>query len=706
MANTIKRTFSGISSPNDLGYVDLPREAVLNNTMSPAGQRAFASIAFIPFIIPAAFFAPEATLLAAVLAGCGSRGSSEDPILTSGGFDGQGEVLPDVGTTDEGDTGIAADDGMTDSGDGLVAADDDGMSLPDDGMTLADEVAPQDSENDQDASPADDGIGQPDDGMTLADEVVLQDGENDQDDALIAADDDGMSTPDDGITVADISVMETQDDVALDQDATPDIPDATLIADGGETTIEDDGVPTADVIAPVDLAPDGTADQSDATKDTDTAPDIAPPCIPSCVPVANTITCEDGSTNVAVSYFVKCATQFACDGIDTAKASVNLSDPNTETTQMVTVAQCVDNVIFGACQAINANNSLSEFCGDVTIKQKPKPGNPPTVDQLISPADKSLGILPSGDQCFTPANSIAFSFTASDKDKDPLTCGLKLYQNDVLVPAATVSATFSDLTKPLMLQLPTNLLKPRTDYCWNVSCDDGKGGAAMAGAKACFTTSDKGLIGLWSFNEMSGTVAVDKSGNGVDGTIFSKDASKMWSLDPVTGAKMLCLNGSSEYIQVIPPNSWKTLENLSLKASFSKAVDNNPSTHLGYWSNEGGNGLILRLNEKEQTIDFGLCDQTIACWGTWWWWVESAVSLTPNKLHSLTGIINMGSAKLFFDEQYVGKTSAAKPTIATMGDLILFGKYNQFSQDDPLSFFKGCFDEMALYNIDTSATCQ
>lgn len=690
MANTIKRTFSSISSPNDLGYVDLPREAVLNNTVSPAEQRAFAAIAFIPFIIPAAFFAPEATLLAAVLAGCGSRGGSEEPILTSGGFDGQGEISPDVGTTDEGDTGIAADDG-----------------LADDGMTIADEVVLQDSQNDQDATPDDGGISQPDDGMSLADEVALQDSVNDQDatpgdgDALIAADNDGMSKPDDGITIADIIAVDTQDGVAPDQDATPDTPDVTIIADSGDTAIGDDSVPTADVIAPQDLAPDGTADQSDATKDTDTVPDIAPPCTPSCVPVANTISCEDGSTNVAVSYFVKCATQFACDGIDTAKASVNLSDPNIETTQTVTVAQCVDSVIFGACQAINANNTLSELCGDVTIKTiaKPKPNTPPEVNQLTGPADKSIGILPGGDQCFGAANNIGFSFTASDKDNNPLTCSLKIYQNGSLVPAATVSATFNDLTKPLTLQLSANLLQPRTDYCWNTSCDDGKGGVALAGGNACFTTSEKGLIGWWRFDEGQGNIAKDSSGNGVDGTLTDfDDLTKAWVKIPTGGG--LFFDGIKNHILTNSPPEWDNLNALSVMATFSNAFPLHPNATLIHKGGDKNNIWALQFL-SDKTLRFMTCTKSIACINGSW--PKSKYAFTDNAYHTVTSMYDGTQSNIYTDgvlENQILYVPAGGPII-TASKFVIGGWYNYSD-----NFYHGTIDDIRIYNNLTENACK
>ncbi len=252
---------------SDLGYVGLPREAVLDNTATPAEQQAFDFLATISAGISATFFAPKAALIAgvaALLADCGSPGEAGDPTLALAlNVDSKG------GTTDEGDAITVGDNGRRGGGDILVASDNGGTSTPDDGMTVEDAKDDQNGTTDvvspgdvDDALTAadDGGMSTPDDGMTLVD--AEQDGaadasaQPDNEDTFVAADDGGMSIPDDGMTLVD-----AEQDGAADASAEPDDGDTFVAADDGGMNVPDDGM------TPIDTIPDGVADDGAAEAD-------------------------------------------------------------------------------------------------------------------------------------------------------------------------------------------------------------------------------------------------------------------------------------------------------------------------------------------------------------------------------------------------------------------------------------------------------
>jgi hypothetical protein len=70
--------------------------------------------------------------------------------------------------------------------------------------------------------------------------------------------------------------------------------------------------------------------------------------------------------------------------------------------------------------------------------------------------------------------------------------------------------------------------------------------AAQAAAVAT-TVSNNGLVGYWSFNDSTGNLAKDASGNNFTG-ILSGATSPVWSTGKFSGA--LTFDGTSSYVRV------------------------------------------------------------------------------------------------------------------------------------------------------------
>jgi len=90
--------------------------------------------------------------------------------------------------------------------------------------------------------------------------------------------------------------------------------------------------------------------------------------------------------------------------------------------------------------------------------------------------------------------------------------------------------------------------------------------------------SHNALVGAWSFDEGSGTVAADSSGNGFDGTIVEG----AWEPGQVGSA--LVFNGVSSQV-ILPPAAWDTIQQqvtVSLWVYVDSSLTQNPVTFAAY----------------------------------------------------------------------------------------------------------------------------
>lgn len=102
----------------------------------------------------------------------------------------------------------------------------------------------------------------------------------------------------------------------------------------------------------------------------------------------------------------------------------------------------------------------------------------------------------------------------------------------------------------------------------------------------CSNGYSQGLIGHWTFDEGSGTVAADSSGNSNDGTIFNEnnglgDGGSVWVTDPDRGT-VISFDGTAEGAYVMTANAIPvmTLEQNFTWMFWGKQGEGNGSNHI------------------------------------------------------------------------------------------------------------------------------
>jgi hypothetical protein len=191
--------------------------------------------------------------------------------------------------------------------------------------------------------------------------------------------------------------------------------------------------------------------------------------------------------------------------------------------------------------------------------------------------------------------------------------------------------------------------------------------------------ADAGLAGRWEFDEGSGTIAGDSSGNGHDGTIVNAT----WETGQFGGA--LGFDGTG-YVDV-PPEAWSTIENQATVAFWAYGdVDAQPQANFIFgafqdpannearvmcahvpWSNgnvyfdTGGTtaGGYDRINLAADPADYE---------GTWTHWALVKNADTGDQQIYINGVLWHSGSGLTRLSRHDGRFSALRPGTDRGGD--------------------------------------
>jgi hypothetical protein len=188
-------------------------------------------------------------------------------------------------------------------------------------------------------------------------------------------------------------------------------------------------------------------------------------------------------------------------------------------------------------------------------------------------------------------------------------------------------------------------------------------------AQAAVLNPHPGLVGWWRFDEGSGTIAIDSSGYGNNGTIYGATY--------VAGkyGDALSFNGTT-YAGI---NSI----NLPFSTAYSVSVWVNPSAYAGMF-------LFGRINDANWYVAFG-SGGTITDWAT-----GSALDWNPNVPY-VTGqwqnfvFLYNGTNKLIYRN---GVLAASTTQASTAGSGLYVGRYGGYTTGE----FQGVVDEVQIYN--------
>jgi hypothetical protein len=206
-----------------------------------------------------------------------------------------------------------------------------------------------------------------------------------------------------------------------------------------------------------------------------------------------------------------------------------------------------------------------------------------------------------------------------------------------------------------------------------------------------------GLVGYWKFDEGTGIIALDGSGNSKDSTIYGA----IWESGKLNYA--LRFDGMDDYVS-IPALYSSSPDSLTVTAWIKS-----PFNHVGYIFYHGDNGEFL-LHNGERLRDGpvsgrppDLVSLSVKIQGTWYDVYSSP--LTPNTWHHIAGVWIKGVCL----EIYVDGVLAGENT--TIPDDYLFdpgssygpsmGVYCRGVERD--TFFEGLIDNVMVYNRALSA---
>ena len=181
------------------------------------------------------------------------------------------------------------------------------------------------------------------------------------------------------------------------------------------------------------------------------------------------------------------------------------------------------------------------------------------------------------------------------------------------------------------------------------------------------------LVSNWKFDEGSGTVATDASGNGNDGTVH--DAT--WTTGKSGDA--LSFDGIDDYVDMGNPSNLQP-DNVSLSVWFKTGATD---------------GMILR----KRLCGYGL--QVLSSGEISFWiynitatkfMATSPKAYNDDKWHHAVGVYDGASVKLYLDGILVSTASAG--TIVYKNGAIAAGRDGDFSG----SYFNGLIDDIRIYN--------
>jgi hypothetical protein len=204
-------------------------------------------------------------------------------------------------------------------------------------------------------------------------------------------------------------------------------------------------------------------------------------------------------------------------------------------------------------------------------------------------------------------------------------------------------------------------------------------GVATTSPAVHVTVNDSSLVGYWKFDDGSGLVAVDSSGNGNHGTLVN---GPVWTTGQTTGA--LSFDGLDDYVSVNNSASLNPVAQITLSAWIRPAATAASGDIISKENNANNNfnQYYLRLQGGGK-IRFAAAGILL----------NGTTTLSPNIWYLATGTYDGSSMKVYIN----GALDATAPATLSMSDNGFAVRIGARQYTTPL-VFNGFIDEVRIYN--------
>jgi len=195
------------------------------------------------------------------------------------------------------------------------------------------------------------------------------------------------------------------------------------------------------------------------------------------------------------------------------------------------------------------------------------------------------------------------------------------------------------------------------------------------------------VVAYWDFNEGSGGILHDRSGNGNDGSI----SGAVWA--PGLTGSSLYFNGVNSSVKLPNPSAFK-LQRLTV-ACWIKPQDPYVPQERAFFGNlEARSGVSEGFGFKFTASHLSF-DMAIPGNGLYWVTVDVSMNVDTNVYHFVACTYDGSLMKVFFDGKQVGQT--AYSGAIRYSDVFPYIGAEPYNQDYP-GPFKGNIDEMRVYD--------
>ncbi len=228
-------------------------------------------------------------------------------------------------------------------------------------------------------------------------------------------------------------------------------------------------------------------------------------------------------------------------------------------------------------------------------------------------------------------------------------------------------------------------LKRGTTYYWRVD-EAQPDGSVVTGELWSFNTGR--LVAHWKFDDGSGNIAADSSGNGHNGTLLGDTS---W-VDGIVGGA-LAFDGDGDYVDIGKDPNFDIKNQITVSAWIKvTAFDRDWQAIVA----KGDRAWRLQRNVGENTLEFACSGLVVP--GTDWGQIYGTTDVNDGHWHHIAGVYDEEKLYLYIDGN-LDASAEAPGNIRVNDEPVYIGENSQ----TPNRFWNGLIDDVRIYSYALSA---